>query len=214
MWRLMATLAALMLLAPMALADPAKIAAAVETEPAFTQLGTQCPADYAGSGAPATRDTKTNHLECEGIEGICLAQCLFNKAGACQGLAYTLQALKNPDYEKAYELLFAYACRLGNPSGCTNRGAGMMHTRRLTADWDDATRVACTFRSFSWSCEANDAWGCTILGLHHLSGQGTPQDDEAAVAAVRKACDLDPTDAFAACAQGKALLQSRGVTLN
>ena len=144
-----------------------------------------CPADYAGF--PKLADGPG----CEGRAKACLRECILEDATACLHLGYALQSGEVYGVPgQATQAAFARACAFGRPAGCTNRAAGMMTMPAPESPQDE--RDSCTFKSFRSSCEAGDAWGCSMLTLHYAEGIGTPVDGDAVKATAHKTCGIWP----------------------
>jgi len=138
----------------------------------------RCPADVM----PAA-EQKTEMLGdlCVTDLPTCLDRCQARDPSGCYSAALRVQALKSD--EPASEALFLRACRLGSMSGCTNRAAGM------TKDGNEGEAAnRCAVRTFQRTCQANDPWGCTMLGWHLIEGQGIERDLERARRSLQQAC--------------------------
>ena len=99
-----------------------------------------------------------------------------------------------------YEALFARACRLGHASGCTNRGAGLSY-----ADPSDPDAAVCYIALYQASCDGDDPWGCTMLGLELFEGRHIEQDYDEAIKVMSKSCKFGEDDP--ACSAALALEQ-------
>jgi A/G-specific adenine glycosylase len=71
---------------------------------------------------------------------------------SCYWLANTLEHADSGDV--AAQALYQRACMLGEPSGCTNRAAGMFRGKRR-----DPGIMRCAARTFERTCALHDAWG-------------------------------------------------------
>lgn len=102
------------------------------------------------------------------------------------------------------EILFTEACVLGGGSGCTNRGAGIRNGNyRLDPlrPWPPEKKQACQFKTFKAACQADDPWGCTMLGQSYQEGEGVAVDHGMALKQYDRSCQLDPD--FSACDMAK-----------
>jgi len=164
--------------------------------PAWLFEPDRCPADVM----PATEQgTKMLEDLCVNDLPACLDRCQARDPSGCYSAALRVQQLRSD--VAASEALFLRACRLGSMSGCTNRAAGM------TKNGDEGeAAVRCAVRTFQRTCQANDPWGCTMLGWHLIEGQGIERDLDRARRALNQACvpfgDEDP-----ACVRAKELLE-------
>lgn len=125
---------------------------------------------------------------CEGCEDACWAECLERTAGACFGLALQLQETDQLGADAAAETLFSEACAAGMAEGCTNRAAAIP-----LAEGEAPSRAhtpACAAQTFELTCDAQDPWGCTMLGFRIMSGDGVAQDGAAALDLFDRACFL------------------------
>lgn len=168
-----------------------------------------CPADIFGKGRPFWRrwwddlvgDTDLSLELCGEDPARCLWLCLSMKgADACFTTARVLQDNAEPKDQGDAQALFAQACALGYPAGCTNRGAGVKNGGRKTdpfPDPDEPKTALCLFRSFKTACDQDDAWACTMHGMSYQYGEGVSVDEDRAKAAYAKACAIDPD--FVAC---------------
>ena len=114
----------------------------------------------------------------------CHDSCVQGKNGdACFSLARVLQGLSEPAADRHYEPLFALACAIGKPSGCTNRGGGMRnggYTEDPSGKWSEEARGLCLRRTFKAGCDGGDAWGCAMYGQSLFLGEGGAADWAAA----------------------------------
>ncbi len=114
---------------------------------------------------------------------------------ACFSLARVLQEHGAPAFDRHYEPLFALACAIGKPGGCTNRGGGIRnggYAADPSKSWSEAEKATCLRRTFKIACENEDAWGCAMYGQSLFTGEGGAQDDAAAAAAFEKSCAINP----------------------
>lgn len=133
--------------------------------------------------------------------GGCRTQCGLGSGDACFDLARTMQEREPEMPAQVSERWFARACAEGHAGGCTNRAAGIL----LRGEGDpfaarppvDAEQ--CAARTFVLSCEADDAWGCTMHARDLAEGVLGERDVSAARAAAGKACLLDEGDVVGAC---------------
>jgi hypothetical protein len=124
---------------------------------------------------------------------------------ACYWLAYAVQQSEAGD--RAAETLYQRACKLGEPSGCVNRAAGML--REESADPDVQQ---CSARTFERACELDDIWGCSMLGLAYSRGLGVAVDPVRAALALRKACARPDDATHEACTSATQMLQQLDAT--
>jgi hypothetical protein len=82
----------------------------------------------------------------------CYAACTAGDGDACFDVAIARQSAGEPAGD-----LFERACRLGVAPGCTNYGAEA---------WAGNVQLSsrCTFEMFERSCEANEVFGCGMIG--------------------------------------------------
>jgi hypothetical protein len=129
----------------------------------------------------------------------CVSACEQGTAAACFNAALAVQVPGKAD--EPSEALFLRACKLGDAGGCTNRGAGWMMQHDNHAD-------ACVLQTFGRVCEeAGDPWGCTMLGLTLVKGDGVPRDLPRAKRALTAACRTSPTPPDEPCAAALHLLE-------
>ncbi len=138
--------------------------------------------------------------ECEADPAACLKGCFDDgNEDACFQLAYIHQQNAPKALGRYSQALFAQACAAGSDGGCTNRAAGIL--RGTTDDEPFLAKAdqapSCVFRSFEVTCEAGDAWGCTMLGWQYTSGEAVAVDTAKAKAAFEKSCAISPD--FVAC---------------
>jgi hypothetical protein len=130
----------------------------------------RCPADVLPSSfSPSGYDKAT----CSGGRlRDCLRECEQGSSGSCYHVALESQAERLD--QAVLETLFVRACRLGNPSACTNAAAG--RTRFANA-YDK-----CSVQTFRQICElAGDPWACTMTASelskgHHASDRARIRD--------------------------------------
>jgi hypothetical protein len=156
-------------------------------------LLSQCPAEMATSNNVGFESfSETCAQEPIG----CIELCNRGNANACFGVGLLLQ--KDDDRSRGYdEALFAKACALGMPLGCTNRAAGMLSAvddDGRSAFGDVEATYDCTFRTFEMTCAADDAWGCMMLSMSLATGRGSPVDRQSAKAKLDRTCELLPGD--------------------
>ena len=132
----------------------------------------------------------------------CYQRCKQNDVDACNWLAYAVQ--QSEAGSRAAESLFQRACKLGEPSACVNRAAGMLH-----ADSSDPDVLTCTARTFGRACDRDDIRGCSMLGLAYGRGLGVPLDPKRAAVSLRKACYLSGDTAHEACKAATQMRQAR-----
>lgn len=134
----------------------------------------------------------------------CLSRCREGVPSACYWLGYALQ--KHEEGKQAAEVLYQRSCKLGVPSGCTNRAAGI-----FMAGLNEASAQACAARTFKNTCALDDPWGCTMYALHLSRGLGVPKDRDQALVVLEKSCRYGAEDD--ACIRARALREDiLGVT--
>lgn len=167
-----------------------------------------CPADVAGRNVASRRDTPADPEEaCQRDPAACFDWCKAGNAEACMNLAFALDVDKPAGSSNARKALYAAACALGDPGGCTNRASEL----RNSDDFDPLDHAAepaknCEARTFRYACEHDDAWGCAMLGQALLNGEGAPADARQARAYFDKSCNIDAE--FEACKFAKKLESS------
>jgi hypothetical protein len=181
----------------------AEVALRVLANEAWMADADSCPADLMPSDK---RAGQIGDFNCSGAEVPgCYQRCTRDDVDACYWLAYAVQ--QSEAGGRAAESLYQRACRLGEPSGCVNRAAGM-----LRADSADPDVLTCTARTFGRACDLDDIWGCSMLGLAYSRGLGVPVDPVRAATALHKAC-APPGDAtHEACTSAMQTLQQLDAT--
>jgi TPR repeat protein len=154
-----------------------------------------CPADQFPGAEKAIADLGN---ACAADLQSCLDRCRSGEAAACYWGALRTQDLKvSVDYAEA---LFMRACRLGVPSGCTNRAAGIvMDVAETDPTWK------CANRTFEVMCGQNDPWACTLWGYCLMRGLAVTRDLARAREVLPKSCRLGKDDS--ACAAARELLE-------
>lgn len=136
-----------------------------------------CPADHMPA---APGDSARSETDCSSKPDQCLTDCDAEDQSACISLALAVQTA---GAEALSEALFFRACKLGAPSGCTNRAAAM-----LEVDFD------CGVRTFGKTCSQEDPWGCTMLGSFLALGKGMPANPELARRVLAGSCKYGESD--------------------
>jgi hypothetical protein len=163
--------------------------------PSWLFPATDCPADIM----PSYEDDSAYVAgQCKGDLATCADRCKSDSAIDCYALALALERMET-DVD-VFQALYLRACRLGIPSGCTNRAAGMTYREPRSAKSE-----TCAARTYQKTCRLNDAWGCTMYGEHLMYGDGVGKDVELAIRMFRKACGFD--EKFEACVKAKRLLK-------
>jgi len=158
---------------------PAEASQAVRDSYAWMGDAELCPADVMPAGA---RVAGLKEMSCSGAElPACFSRCRKGDVDSCFWLAHALEQVKSDD--AAAQALYQRACTLGEPSGCTNRAAGM-----FAAKSKDPGILRCAARTFTKTCAVDDAWGCTMLCNALHEGLGVEQDDARALEVLQKAC--------------------------
>ena len=160
-----------------------------------------CPADIwrtrqeAPSLLAPTRKVWTER-SCQRDFKDCVTACVDRGGGtACRHVARAIEMHGLPDGNLDRRRANALACALGNPAGCTNRGAEIRNSwiEGETLSRREDQRVArdlCLFRTFDVACAADDAWGCAMSGQTYRLGEGVAVDPDMAAAKYRRACAL------------------------
>jgi hypothetical protein len=172
-----------------------------------------CPADIYKSKMTLFSLLRTDEWPdldaCEADLKYCHDACVHGKNGeACFSLARLLQDNGAPAADRHYEPLFALACAIGKPAGCTNRGGGIRnggYENDPSGKWTEEARGLCLRRSFKTACDGDDAWGCAMHGQALFLGEGGPEDWGLAKAAFEKTCTLDPD--FDSCGFAKSYME-------
>jgi hypothetical protein len=156
--------------------DPALVA--LEKRPTWLFPADACPADVV-----PWYERKPGYLSeaCVADLGVCVKRCELGEADGCYAAALRLQEIK-ADWRPS-EAMFLRGCRLGIRSACTNRAAGIM-----TFEPERPGGDVCVAKTFEKTCEANDAWGCSMLGLCLFKGQGVARDLHRALEVLPKGC--------------------------
>lgn len=118
----------------------------------------------------------------------CMARCESGVADACYWLGQGMEQAHA--LALVYQTLYQCACKLGNASACTNRGADILPDTGKT----DAKATDCALHTFEKTCAQDDPWGCTMLGMHLVKGMGTAPDPQRALEVMRGACRLGVSD--------------------
>ncbi len=126
--------------------------------------------------------------------GDCAGDCLDASDGsACLHMARIFEKDEERRYVMPAREAYALACASGDPSGCTNRGAGI---RNVPLDEDALSlrsgeeMAPCLMRSFAIACAAGDAWGCAMERQAHRLGEDGPVDAGTARERLTRACVL------------------------
>jgi TPR repeat protein len=158
----------------------------------------RCPADLMPD---AMRKLVIPDIRCSGEAlSACYQRCESGQVHSCYWLAYAVQQSKVDD--RAAEVLFTRACRLGEPSGCVNRAAGLMKEKPR-----DAATLRCAARTFERTCDLADIWGCSMSGLTYWKGLGVPVDHARAKQAFAKACARPADRGHEACKTATSMLE-------
>ena len=115
--------------------------------------------------------------------------CEFAFAPACRHLGVLIWTGRALDCgadagcdDKGAAALFARACELGDPGGCTQYGVSLTLGRGVVADPSKAAT------QFQRACDGGHGPGCAQLGNARLTGRGVSQDKVAAARLYDKAC--------------------------
>lgn len=91
----------------------------------------------------------------------CVSACTDRGSGiACRRVARVIEVHGMPDGDLARRRAYALSCALGDPSGCTNRGANIRNAAVVADSASQVgreTRDLCLFRTFEIACAADDA---------------------------------------------------------
>lgn len=160
----------------------------------WVEEASRCPAELAP--AREVHDA-TQSSDCgPGKLKSCLVRCRAGTPGACYWLGQAIQG--EGRNQQAAEVLYQRSCRLGIPSGCTNRAAGVSFEAK-----DRGAAQACAVRTYEKTCALDDPWGCTMYGLHLSQGLGTQINRDLAIQVLKKSCRYGPEDE--ACTSGTRL---------
>lgn len=196
------------------------VLALIERNQMLLRTRETCPADLYRSQATLFSLLQTTNgpdmSTCRSDLKFCHDSCVFGKNDtACFSLARALQEYGAPAADKHYEPLFALACAIGRPSGCTNRAAGIRnggYANEPFAAFSDEARGLCLRRSFKIACEGDDAWGCAMYGQSLYDGEGGEEDIAAAASAFKKSCAFD--EEAPSCEFSKQFLDAMTQALN
>ena len=157
-----------------------KAAAPAESVTNAQETPPACLADVLDAALPVSLER-----ECRGdVEG-CRAACDGGDLSTCVTLAYALEA----DPRTARDAIDAYrrACEGGVDIGCTNYASYLLdgHHGLIAAD------AECAHRIHQWSCahETAETWGCGMVGLELVRGNGTAPDPTGARRVLEDACE-------------------------
>ena len=175
-----------------------EVAESVLTKADWLADSKECPAKFV----PQHKlDGGLSGKHCDGeLAGRCFSECEAGEVSSCYWLAYSLQLSKLDD--NAAQALYQRSCRLGEPSGCTNRAA-----RILEANRTDAAANACAASTFAKTCAVEDAWGCTMHALALHRGLGTVKDDQTALRVIENSCAFAGDPREKACLYAMSLKQ-------
>lgn len=207
--------------------DPAELARIAErllAVPGADGLMTACPADIQGTwrsrpGLFPRRARAVTVEACAADLRRCGESCLEGSGEACTWTAFILEA-QDEALTEAARHSYAMGCALGDPSGCTNRGANI---RNAPQPYDPLSllpvsrNAACLYTTFSAACAGDDAWGCAMSGQTYALGEGVAQDRETAARLYRLACTVsgerpDDEAAMAPCRFARGRLAALEVT--
>lgn len=183
------------------------VTAMMENRPEVETLYGQCPADIFRSKASLqTRifgyDNTNKFNACDADPVSCATACFESLSpNDCFYTARVVQETEFGQDDDAYSKLFAFACAVGSPGGCTNRGASIRNVPRATdplTALDEAARDDCLFRTFKLACREGDSWGCAMSGQTYEYGEGVGVDTNAALRTYERACGLTTED-FPSC---------------
>ena len=110
----------------------------------------------------------------------CSKACEAGDGRSCTAIAWEYEASGDSDNAARH---FQRACELADPIACTNFAAGF-------ANRPDATPadLACAVRVFRLTCDADEPWGCGMLGKALVDGKGVTADRAAAVTLLDAKC--------------------------
>jgi TPR repeat protein len=111
----------------------------------------------------------------------CERACGRGDAAACQEHAAAIDK-GGETYDEAH-WLYGKACELGVAISCTNYAADLWLT-------DDYALLACAQRIFQKTCDADEPWGCGMLGRMLIDDDDATRADRArARIMLERACD-------------------------
>jgi hypothetical protein len=178
-------------------AELARVADRILAVPGIDGLLARCPAEIQGSWTSrswlAREDKAVGEGTCARNFGRCASACLEGNSGeACTMVAYILES-RDSTLKPAARHGYALGCALGDPSGCTNRGANIRNAARDDDPLSLLPRsqtASCLFNTFEAACAAGDAWGCAMSGQTYAQGEGVERDRQTAARLYRQACTL------------------------
>jgi len=182
------------------------------SRPFLSKVIRLCPADMAGTDG--TNNVEDLARDCAAAPYQCLAKCNSGGDETCLALAHAFDAATDPRIEPTTkEFAYARACSFGNANGCTNRAAFIAsRPEHWLPEFTESDANLCAFRSWSLTCDADDAWGCAMLAIFSGEGRGTARNSDVAVRLVEKTCllwpDSDP------CRAATRYLENAGLTTN
>ncbi len=138
---------------------------------------------------------------CKDDPARCSERCRTGEPSAC----YALAALTEKYADEKNDVpgaLYRRSCKLGIVLGCTNVAAKIIERNP-----DDPTSQKCSADTFQKTCDQNDAWGCTMLGLAFTRGEGRPKDNTEALKALKKACEISADKSGPACRNATTLIE-------
>lgn len=172
-----------------------------------------CPADiYASRRNPLREMFQNKQLHeldyCRDHADACAKACSADLDGAaCVALANAMELASQPELDLPARRYHAFACALGRPGGCTNRGGGMRNVAVPGDPWwpkvatgqTEAAKQTCLYRSFLAACTGGDSWGCAMLGQAREFGEGVNASAGSARFHYAEACELAQDESFGAC---------------
>jgi len=112
----------------------------------------------------------------------CGRACGRGDGAACQEHAVAIDKGGEPYDEDAHRL-YQKGCELGVAISCTNLAADLLQV-------DDDASYACAQRIFQKTCDADEPWGCGMLGRVLIEDDDATRADRArARAMLERACD-------------------------
>jgi TPR repeat protein len=112
----------------------------------------------------------------------CARACGRGDAAACEEHAVAIDK-GGETYDEEAHRLYQKACELGVAIACTNFAADLWTT-------SDYASLACAQRIFQKTCDADEPWGCGMLGRMLIEDDDATRADRArARAMLERACD-------------------------
>lgn len=134
--------------------------------PSGAPVESACLADRAGTEAPKAGKESA---ACEGGNlDACALDCKEGIGPACTHVGNLLEEKRQ---KPQANVVYARACVLGEPTGCSNYGAAI-----FAKEGDVRGSETCAVQLFDVACTAHDSWGCGMLGHAIATGRGVGRD--------------------------------------